>query len=335
MRYPGFLIFSAISLFCLSSVSWAQSPAGEYLRSHPTFVEPFREVVRNAAAATVRIRCDGKDACLGVSIDGDGWILTKAHDLKGKITCVLSDGQTLDARLVGVDETHDLAMLNVPVRLLHIASLSDSKHVAAGSWVASSGLGKDPVAIGVVGVATRKVREAYLGVQIDSVLQGVLIQQTMKDGAAAKAGLAPKDIVLAVNGTKINDVDHFQELLAERVPGDKIALTVRRGKTDLTLKAILQSREQIGGFRAEFQNRMGSELSTRRSGYPIILQHDSVLKPSDCGGPLVDLKGRVVGINISRAGRVETWAIPAEVVQPLIPELQSGRLAPKEKKAER
>ena len=65
-------------------------------------------------------------------------------------------------------------------------------------------------------------------------------------------------------------------------------------------------------------------MSSRRSGYSVILQHDSVLKPSDCGGPLVDLKGRVVGINISRAGRVETWAIPAEIVAPLIAELKSG-----------
>jgi serine protease Do len=326
---------SALSLLLLAIPGWAQSTTKEYLRSHPKFVEPFREVVRSASLATVRVRRDGKDVCLGVAIDADGWILTKAHDLDGKMTCTLNDGQTLDARLVGVQETHDLAMLKVPARLLHVAKLSDSKHVVAGSWVASAGLDKDPVAVGIVGVATRKVREAYLGVQIDSVLQGVLIQQIMKDGAAAKAGAAPKDIVLAVNGTKINDVDHFQELLAERMPGDKLTLTVRRGKNDLTLKVTMQSREKLGGFRAEFQNRMGSELSVRRSGYPIILQHDSVLKPSDCGGPLVDLKGRVVGINISRAGRVESWAIPAEVVQPLIAELQSGRLTPKEKKAER
>ena len=39
-------------------------------------------------------------------------------------------------------------------------------------------------------------------------------------------------------------------------------------------------------------------------------------------------------INISRAGRVESWAIPAEVARPLIAELQSGRLAPKVQKSE-
>ena len=45
---------------------------------------------------------------------------------------------------------------------------------------------------------------------------------------------------------------------------------------------------------------------------------------------ITDLNGRVIGINLSRAGRVETWAIPAEIVHPLIAELKSGRLAPEE-----
>jgi chorismate mutase-like protein len=73
---------------------------------------------------------------------------------------------------------------------------------------------------------------------------------------------------------------------------------------------------------------MGRALSSRRTGYPTILQHDSVVKPADCGGPLVDLDGKVIGLNICRAGRVESWAIPAEVIKAVLPELKSGRLAP-------
>src|SRR5204862_402625 len=119
------------------------------------------------------------------------------------------------------------------------------------------------------------------------------------------------------------------QMIGDLKTGDPITLHVRRGDREHELKAVLQSREQANDFRSEFQNRMGSVLSNRRSGYSVILQHDSVLKPADCGGPLVDLKGRVIGVNISRAGRVETWAIPGEVVQPLIAELQSGRFAPK------
>ena len=49
------------------------------------------------------------------------------------------------------------------------------------------------------------------------------------------------------------------------------------------------------------QNQMGSELSEKRTGFPTYFQHDTVIKPKDCGGPVCDLEGHVLGINIARA----------------------------------
>lgn len=328
LRRYAFILAIAIALPCP-----ALAQTGEFLRSNPAFMQAFREVVQPSSRSTVRVQCDGKDTCLGTVVAADGWILTKAHDLTGKIVCKLGDGRDFEARIIGIHEPHDLALLRIGALQLRPIEFATSQNAKPGGWVASVGTGADPAAIGVVSVATRKVNEAYLGIQIDAAPQGLLVTAVMQKSAAHKGGLRAKDILLYVNQQKIADADQMQQLLAERKPGDTITLTIRRGdmEQDITLK--LQSREQAGAFRSEFQNRLGSELSNRRSGYGILLQHDSVLKPSDCGGPLVDLKGRVIGINISRAGRVETWALPAEIVQPLIAELKSGRLAPKEKKA--
>ena len=66
-------------------------------------------------------------------------------------------------------------------------------------------------------------------------------------------------------------------------------------------------------------------MSNRRWGFPSVIQHDTVLRPSDCGGPVVDLDGYAVGINIARAGRVASYALPVEVVNPLLKDLQSGK----------
>jgi serine protease Do len=280
----------------------------------------------------VRVQCDGKDVYLGTIVGADGWILTKAHDLTGKIVCKLGDGRAFQARVIGIHEAHDLALLRIDVTQLRALEFASSKDAKPGGWVASVGVGADPVAIGVVSVATRKVNEAYLGVQVDVAPQGLLITGVMQKSAALKAGLRPRDVLLRVNQDKIADADQMQQILGDHKPGDTIALTIRRGDMEQEIKLTLQSREQAGDFRSEFQNRLGSDLSNRRSGYSVILQHDSVLKPTDCGGPVVDLKGRVIGINISRAGRVETWALPAEVLPPLIAELKSGQWAPKEKK---
>jgi serine protease Do len=59
-------------------------------------------------------------------------------------------------------------------------------------------------------------------------------------------------------------------------------------------------------------------LSERRVLFPSALEHDTVLLPNQCGGPLVDLEGNVIGINIARANRVASYAIPADVARPLL-----------------
>jgi S1-C subfamily serine protease len=91
------------------------------------------------------------------------------------------------------------------------------------------------------------------------------------------------------------------------------------------LKATLEQRRQRG---RPDQNLMGSELSQKRSGFPTYFQSDTVIKPKDCGGPVCDLDGHVVGITIARAGRVESYAIPTEALTPVLADLMSGKLSP-------
>jgi S1-C subfamily serine protease len=50
----------------------------------------------------------------------------------------------------------------------------------------------------------------------------------------------------------------------------------------------------------------------------MIFQHDQPLNPEDCGSVLVDLHGEVVGVNIARVSRVDTYAIPADFVARLL-----------------
>jgi S1-C subfamily serine protease len=53
-----------------------------------------------------------------------------------------------------------------------------------------------------------------------------------------------------------------------------------------------------------------------------------VIAAKNCGGPVVDLDGNVLGISIARAGRVETWVLPSEVIRPLLPDFKAGKFAP-------
>jgi serine protease Do len=340
-----FLLASLATLLLAFAPLHAQS-SKEFLRSNPKFLQNFREVVAQHADSTVRVACDGKDTALGVVVDADGWILTKACDLTGKITCKLKSNDVIEAKIVGVHQQHDLALLKIDMKGLKPITFTPSKGVKAGSWIASVGLGSDPIAVGVVSVATRTLttkanpfelidptKAAFLGVSTEPADMGVRVAQVQPNSAAANAGIQADDLLLKLDGMLIDGPEFILGQMIQRRPGDKIKLLVKRGDIEKEMEATLQARPKGGNFRADFQNRMGSELSSRRTGYPTFLQHDSILKPSDCGGPLVDLDGKVIGLNICRAGRVESWAIPTEIIVAVLPDLKSGKLAPKEEKA--
>ena len=66
---------------------------------------------------------------------------------------------------------------------------------------------------------------------------------------------------------------------------------------------------------------VNGEISARSTGFQKVIQHDSVLAPNECGGPIIDVYGNAIGINIARAGRVSSYAIPAKVVVPAVAEM--------------
>ena len=66
------------------------------------------------------------------------------------------------------------------------------------------------------------------------------------------------------------------------------------------------------------------------------IRHDSVLRPQDCGGPLVTSSGDIVGINIARALRVSSYAVPTASVSKVLAKLRESAAVDtsKEKPAE-
>jgi serine protease Do len=309
------------------------------LKTDPKFLAAFREVVAGAARSTVRVRRDGKDAALGAVVGADGWILTKASELKGDLVCRLRDGRDLPARIMGVQESYDLAMLKIEAKGLTPVAWRESKDVPVGNWLATPAMGDDPVAVGVLSVEKRKVGKielerpsssaGFLGIEIDPAKKAVTIKRVIPLTAAAKAKLKADDRIVAISDKPITDRRSLFDVLEKKRPGEVVIVRVQRGDEELELKATLGERPPDYLGRSDFQNQLGSKLSYRRTGFPVILQHDTVLRPSDCGGPVVDLDGKVIGINIARAGRTETYAIPAEVVKTLLADLKSGKLAPK------
>jgi S1-C subfamily serine protease len=68
--------------------------------------------------------------------------------------------------------------------------------------------------------------------------------------------------------------------------------------------------------------RLGAVPTRRLTGFSRVIQHDSPLYPEQCGGPLFNLNGEAVGVNIARFGRVESFAIPADIAQTVIAKMK-------------
>jgi serine protease Do len=300
-------------------------------RANPRFAAAFAPVADAAKKSVVRVTCDGEDRALGVVLDADGLILTKANDLHGILRVRLTDGSLHDAKIVATHRAHDLALLKIDAQRLEPIAFQPTKQAAAGTWVVAPLPSGEVAGFGVVSVPTREIRykgpiedpgnSPYLGVGLEGAENGVRITAVVPGTPAEKIGLMTGDLIRAVGDKTVAGQDEFTDALAKYHPGNTVELRIRRGEVESIMSVILE-RRPLGSFRGEMQNRMGSELSSRRTGFSTILQHDAVIRPSDCGGPLVDIDGRVLGLNICRAGRTETWALPTEAINAALPELR-------------
>jgi serine protease Do len=311
------------------------------IRNSPAVTAAFKNVVAKPSESTVRIFSDEAEAALGTIVTADGWIISKASELRGNLVCKLKDGRSFKARLVGIEDNYDLAMLKIEARGLRPIEWRSSKTAEVGSWVAAPSPGAEPAAFGVVSVGTRKPsrgemprtapkeNSGYLGVLLEESDDGPTIGRVTPGSPAEKAELKEGDIVLAVSGRLMRTRERLIATIQTLRPGQVVSVKIKRGEDEKELKVKLERFPLNMLSRGERMNMMGSELSHRLGGFPLILQHDLLIKPSDCGGPLVDLDGKTVGINIARAGRTESYAVPAEAVQGLLADLQSGKLAPK------
>jgi serine protease Do len=296
------------------------------LTDGPQMRAAFREVIQDAARATVCVHCDGNHKALGAIVRPDGWVVTKATPLCGKLSVILADGRQFPAVSMGESGPHDLALLKIDAADLPALDLTAAAEPEVGSWLASVGRARDPVAVGVVSVGERAIpaQPGILGVQLEDV--DPLVVMVFPESAADEAGIEPHDRIVSVSGAKTPSREKLKEVVAAFNPGDEVTVVVEREGRQIELQAKLGG--QFPGMmgRSEFQNSLGGKLSVRRFGFPRAIQHDTVLQPSDCGGPVVDLDGRLVGFNIARAGRTESYALPAAAVDDVVRTLMKKSL---------
>ena len=309
-----------------------------FSRETPEIASAWSPVLETARKSTARILREGKPIALAASVSGKGWLLTKSsevHDNKGKplsgLTAQFAGGITLEAKISDVHNRYDLALLKVEATGLTAVEWDTAANPAPGSYLAAAGPERLPVAVGVVSVAPRNMDDShkgFLGISLEKEQGNLRIREVGADSAASEAGLLKDDVLISINGQSFTTVSDFVQKIATHKPYDTVKVIVRRGQEDKELSATLRRRDENQiGLMEDARNMMSGALSRNRTGYPAALQHDMVLEPAECGGPLIDLEGRVVGLNIARSGRIECFAIPSATLIDLLKKVDTGKFS--------
>jgi S1-C subfamily serine protease len=166
---------------------------------------------------------------------------------------------------------------------------------------------------------------------------GVLITKIVERSPAEKARLRSGDVIIKIDNVEVKNSLGLVETIGTYTPGTDIQVTVQRKDKEMVIRLTLADAQSTSPMsrRSRTQNNMGSRLSRRGKNFPRAFQHDMALEAKYCGGPVVDLDGQIVGINIARSGRVASLAIPVDVVLSVIEKLKSGEYSPVKVYAER
>jgi len=126
-------------------------------------------------------------------------------------------------------------------------------------------------------------------------------------------------LIVAVKGMAVTNLEQVVETLREFRDGQTVKLSLRRAEqqVDAQVRMTVPKSGQPGSELSSRGrlSRVTGEVSRRAEGFEQAIEHDSVLRPWLCGGPLVNLDGKAIGLNIARASRVTTYALPARLAK--------------------
>ena len=312
-------IFSFTALILALFLSYAiADPLPQSQRINGTFVkQALEELTEKVNDSIVLVSSlDNKPLSNGVIIKEDGFILAKASEIKKEdIQVVLPNQKRYHAIFVGEDISTDLALLKINSKGLKPLDFKGDFPQDKASWLVAPLFGLDSK-IGIVSSVTRDIKRVsgVIGIMLgEEVKEGIVINGAVEKGPAHTAGVRAGDVLLKVDGKEMLKREKLLNYLKDKSPGTHVDIQVQQNGKKLERKILLGDRNQtFGMFNRNLE--MSGVVSKRTDGFSAIIQHDIPIEHFDTCSPLMDIEGKVIGLNIAKANRSEAYALPnAEV----------------------
>lgn len=324
MNAKRFLL--AALLLSFTGLSSAQTLEATYRMTGPAVhasFESVRQVLQSSSAVIQRGR---KELVYGTVVSADGHILTKASEL-GEIdglTVTVGDKTYEHPVKLAEDPAWDVALLKIEATgLVPVMLAADAADPERGVWVVANGATSKTRRRTQVGIIAANAREippaggAVLGITFGEKSKELVVTEVHEKSGAEAAGVEAGDRILAAGGQTVEDREALGKIVGKLRVGEDLELKVERKGKQLDLKVRLAGRADLFGEEMTRNDMMSGRVSKRRSGFPRVIQHDVIGNAGTMGGPLLDLDGRCLGMNIARATRCETFAIPAAELRSL------------------
>jgi serine protease Do len=314
------LISAALLLATSGLLPGAQTLESAYRTNGPAVQSSFEEVRSVLQSSSAVIQRGRKEIAYGTVMSADGFILTKASELGdiNGLTVTVGDKVYKELALLAEDPAWDVALLKIQAEgLVPVTLALDAPDPERGIWVVANGATSKTRRRPQVGIISATAREiapaggAVLGVTLEEKSKKLRVTEIHEKSGAKAAGMEAGDIIVAAAGKKIADREALGKVVEKLRVGDDLDLTVERDGKKMEMKVRLAGRADLFGEEKSRNDQMSGDFSERRSGFPRVIQHDIIANAAGMGGPLLDLDGRCLGMNIARANRCETFAIPA------------------------
>lgn len=292
-------------------------------RNHFSTLRVFKESVGDHYKSTVQILEKHRQIALGAVVTADGWIVTKASEIPdGKIEVRLHDGSRAEGIVKARRNDLDLALVKIERKDLLAVTWNTDVDLPVGGWLISTDFRPLPVSVGVVSVASRKIpsERAFLGVKFDNESSSALIESVVEGSGADRSGMRKGDLIQSINGNSLVSKMDVLNRLERLAGGQRVDVGIQReGSTVSVSVQMMDVHRSLLDDPTEME--VNGDVSARSSGFQKVVQHDTVIAPHQCGGPVVDVNGNAVGINIARVGRVSSYALPASIASTAIAEM--------------
>ncbi len=304
------------------------------LRSGSAVLDAVKARRATLNKAMVAFFVDGSHVGYGPIVRSDGYILGKYSEIAredSELMVRLADGSEHEAKILKWHEQTDIALVKIQAAELPVVAFSADSDTEDGSFALAIGHKTTPLELGSISVEhfydLPNDERAFFGVAGRAPPASMLAELELENGVlvvgfdtsspAASQGMLKGDLIVEINGVSIISMRDILELVRNATPNvSRFRMMLYRGGEKKQLRVTLGVHSRGFGWGNSYQaKRIRGPYNSRCAGFGEVIQHDLVLHPTEMGSLLVDLDGKILGLNIARYDRSKTLAIPARHVR--------------------